>query len=295
MNKRGLKRFVVEAFAVTVLVTLATTNIAVAKGPVLRPPPITMYLYITHTMCQTACIPYDQSINLTKAQVSSISNLIQDIPRLHNSSWKLAIHDLASRNNHSLMGSWVDHIRLDTQPQSNGSYVLTVYFGTISNGSESEIAQHSYRADQALVKTLTKLNAGFGVEFSVYGPYFFPQAMDELFFSTDPYFTHFSSVANQISPILTTQLAGKSFSWLTISLLDENTVRLDVGGQGWSLTTNYFGTGTVEATRTVFLTTTMTAFQSDSSRTVSYAIGGVAIAALVGVVAVVAVSRKRNR
>jgi hypothetical protein len=294
MNKRRLNHFAVGALAVTVLLTLAMTNIAMAKGPGLSPPPISMVLY-TQFCQQAACVPSDQGINFTKAEVSSIANLIQDIPRLYNSSWKLAIHDLASSSNHSLMGSWVDHLRLDTQPQSNGTYALTVYFGTISNGSESEMVQHSYHPDQALVQTLTKLRAGFGVEFSVNGPYFFPQAMDELFFSTDAYFTHFSSVANQISQTLTTQLAGRSLSFLTISLLDEKTVRFDISGQGWSVTTYYFGTGSVEATRTGFLTTTMTVFQSEPNRTVTYAMGGVTIAALVGAVVTVAVTRRRNR
>jgi hypothetical protein len=223
----------------------------------------------------------------------------------------------------------MDHIRLVVAQQPvSGQYALTAYFGTFSNGTAYEKVQHSYPVDQTLGQTLAKLSASLEVYFSLSGPYLTSQGEDEFFYFTDPYFHHFNSINSQIAQSLTSQLAGKSFSWLGISLLDENAVRIQGDGL---METIYFGTGGTVTTQTVTsvstesftstmlstLTSTMTITQSPQTTTVTTttttaafhpssnavkpdysanAISGVVLGiaiALIGSIATVAISRKR--
>ncbi len=169
------------------LLSISAANIATAKGPIPAPPPVSISLYTQNY----------QDINLTQAQATAIGSLMQSVPLLYNASWKPAIHDLALRSNQTLVGQWMDQIRLDISQQSSGQYLFTVYFGTISNGSAYERIQRSYPVDQTVSQILTNLHASVGVVFSVYGPYLTSQAEDEFFF-TDQYFKHFDSVAGKL-------------------------------------------------------------------------------------------------
>jgi hypothetical protein len=221
------------AFALALLIISQIAGIAFAKGPTLTPPPVSLNLYV----------PTGHE-NLAQTQASALGNLVMDIPRLYNSSWKPAIQDLISKSSQSLLGKWIDHIRVVQEHQpGNSTYALTVYIGVIMDGSETEMFQRSYLPDQALTQNLRTLNAGLGVEFSVYGPYLILQGYDstgELFSQTDSYFRNFGTVSSHAAQSLTSELPGKDFSWLLISVLDERTIRLDASGPGWSLPTAYF-------------------------------------------------------
>lgn len=257
-------------------------GVVLAKGPVLAQPPITIGIFMPPGIPEA----------LSQSQATSLGSVIVSIPHLYNSSWKPAVQNLAAFVSKSTKGVWLDYIRLEQgKPLGNGTSTLTVSFGAIVNGSDLKIASNSYPGDQGLAKDLKVLNASMYVVFSVFGPDFTPTSIGELFLQTDSYFHGFSSVTSQVSQMVATQATGEYFGWLSISLLDGTTARLDSDTR---IPTTYFG----PAMRADLLTQTATSPGSKSNpggviSPWSYAIGGLGIIALGGALTIVIISRRK--
>ena len=160
------------------LLTSAPFKSASAKGPILTPPPISIYFSVKQGSL---------ALNLTRSQLSALEDFTRSIPQLYNSSWKAAISDVLAKNAQILQDRWLSDIRLDVIEQLKGQQGLAVHVDATYPGSVLVVVNGSHPIDSMLNNTLAQLNGQLSVTLSVTGPYF-PSAEQELYYFTDPYF-----------------------------------------------------------------------------------------------------------
>ncbi len=239
--RRGAR---VALVALVGFLLFAVVGFAAAKGPIPAQPPITIAIYSQN----------GSDIIPSKQQLATLGSFIQSIPQIFNSTWRQDIQDASAKGGQSISGQWVSQIRLTVDSQWTGNNLFNVYVSVISNGSENDKLHFTYPVDSQLGQTLTTLNASFDMTFAVTGHAFTPDAVQEFFFMVNPYFANLGGLGSQIKGY-TDGLAGKSFSWLDISLLDWNVVLVNAGNSTGIVLAQYFGAGN-PVTQTITFTST---------------------------------------
>jgi hypothetical protein len=231
-------------------------------------------------------------------EVDAITAILGNLGALYDSTWNPAIHSLLVNNSRSLDGAWVDGIGIALYPAVSGygiqsQYAYKAYIDAMN--PSKEYVQNLTISDPVL-KKFTTLDLSLYLRFGLSGFYINARIIqNELFNATDGYVHRLTQFTPQLMSVASTQLPGKSFGGLYVSVLDGNVVHvatyLIFGALAYS---EYFGTGPASTT-TLTETTISTATKTTISTPTTSITSGVLLTAGVLAAALVIVMVRRQK
>lgn len=220
-TKRSVPQRISVCLLLTALLLTAFVPPASGKGLTTNPPvAITIIKNYTSLGINPPVIGSDE--------VSAITAAIGNLGALYDSTWRPAIHSLIVNNSRSLDGAYVDGIGVALYPAVSGFGIQTQY---AYKASIDALPGNSYFRDLTIsdpvLKKLTMLDLSLYLRFGLSGLYINDRTfLDEFFSATDGYMHRLVQFTPQLVSVASTQLPGKAFGGLDISLLDANVVRI---------------------------------------------------------------------
>lgn len=214
-----------------------------AKGLTTNPP-------LTLDISENYSSPGINSPNITSDEVSAITAALASLASLYDSSWKPAILSLVVNNSHSLDGTWVFGIGIGLYPSVSDTGTPQYAYKAYIDASSNCFCVKDLAVNDSVLKKFTTLNLSLYLRFGLSGFFINDKfIVNELFNATDSYIQRLRQVTPQLVRIASTQLSGKSFGNLEVSVLDRNVVHVSTyllsGGLAYS---EYLGTSVFSAT-----------------------------------------------